>query len=48
MNEKDKIIARIQKQLKEMHSKCNAQEDEIAVLKYEIRLLRKVTKTALI
>lgn len=41
MDERDKIIARLQKQLKELTEKCNALEDEIALLNEEIRKLNK-------
>jgi len=44
MDERDKIIARLQKQLKELTEKCNAQEDEIALLNEEIRRLKRVGK----
>jgi len=44
MDEKDKIIASLRKQLKELNEKCSAQQQEIALLNEEIRRSKRVGK----
>lgn len=40
--EKDIIIASLRKQLQELHQKCNALEDENALLNNEIERLKRL------